>query len=90
MTVRIRTQLSTDASSEGRWATMRDHQVFLDALDENDGDTLQQLAPALAGSFLTMPDDACLNIGVPVNSSFGAGVRALYPQEDFSANDDSL
>ena len=59
-----------------------DHQAFLRALENNDGDTLQRLAPVLINSPVKMADHACTNVGAPLGSTYDAAVRAMFP--DFS------
>ncbi len=59
--------------------TFADHHAFLRALDDNDGDKLEGLAPPLYGSFLKMPASACANVGLPAGSTYAAAVRAMFP-----------
>ena len=81
MTIHIRLHRPTETStgSVPRWATWGDHMAFVAALEANDGDRLLQLAEILMGSLLVLPDDACLNIGVPLGSTYARGIRVLFP-----------
>jgi len=67
------------AHLRGGWATLKDHNVFLIALEGNDGDTLQWLALLLRGSLQKMPDRACASAGVPLGSTYGEAVRVMFP-----------
>jgi len=59
--------------------TLRDRQVFVRALEVNDGDTLERLALLLRGSLQKMPDQACTNVGVPLGSTYAEAVRVMFP-----------
>ena len=74
----------TAISPERRFLVHICHQ-FLDALDRNDVDTLQHLAPILRDCADIMPNEACDNLGVPRGSTFARGVRVLAGDQRYQS-----